>query len=380
MTSSSPLTERRLNRATLARQLLLERGALDVPAAVRQVVGLQAQEAASPYIALWARVRDLDAAQVDRAFADGSIVKASLMRLTLHAVVAEDYRPFHEAMQPSLQGSRLYDRRFTVAGVSVGEVEALLPEVLAFAGEPRTNADVEAWLGERLGADTGRQVWWALRTFAPLRHAPVGTPWSFAYRPAYRAAPPPHDRPDPEGALATLIRRYLEGFGPASVADVAQFAMITRARVKAAVESMGDGLVRVPGSGGKHLLDVPGGLLPDEDVPAPPRLLPMWDSTLFSYDDRSRIIPPEYRRVLIRTNGDTLSTLLVDGRVAGVWRLAGEGIEATAFEPLREDAWDGLATEARSLLAFLGDRDPKLYSRYARWWTQLPVAERRLLR
>ncbi len=119
--------------------------------------------------------------------------------------------------------------------------------------------------------------------------------------------------------------------------------------------------------------------VPDEDTPAPPRLMAMWDSILLAYADRSRVIPPEYRKLVMRSNGDVLPTLLVDGYVCGVWRPVDGGIEATAFHPLPDDAWDGLAAEARQLVAFLADREPAVYSRYARWWTDLPTADVHLL-
>jgi hypothetical protein len=126
------------------------------------------------------------------------------------------------------------------------------------------------------------------------------------------------------------------------------------------------------------LYDVPGVPVPDEDTPAPPRLLPMWDSVLLAYADRSRVIPPEYRRVVIRSNGDVLPTLLVDGYVAGVGRAVEGGIEASAFRPLPDETWAGLAAEAASLLRLL-DRDPLVYGRYDHWWRDLPAAEVRLL-
>jgi hypothetical protein len=105
----------------------------------------------------------------------------------------------------------------------------------------------------------------------------------------------------------------------------------------------------------------------------------MWDSILLAYADRSRIIPPEYRRSVIRSNGDTLPTLLVDGRVSGIWRPVNGGLEATAFRRLTDDEWQGLEDEAVALVAFLADRDPQVYRRYARWWTDLPAAEVRML-
>jgi hypothetical protein len=378
-TSTGRLSARALNRATLARQLLLERAPLGVVEGVRRVVALQAQEAASPYIALWTRLRDFDPSALDRAFADGSVVKSTLMRVTLHAVVSDDYLGLHTAMQSTLRASRLHDPRFRVAGLTIAEVDALLPEILAYAAEPRMNAEAEAWLDERLGPERGRQVWWAVRTFAPFHHAPNGATWSFGSRPSYRASRGPHERGDPAVARPTLVRRYLEGFGPATVADIGQFALLPRELIRAAVEALGDGLVRYEGPGGVELLDVPGGALPDETVAAPPRLLPMWDSILLAYADRSRVIPPEYRAHVIRRNGDTLPTILVDGQVAGVWRPTPDGIEVTAFEAMPDDVWEGLDAEARSLLRLVAERDPRTYNRYARWWSQLPGGEVRLL-
>jgi hypothetical protein len=374
-----PISDRQLNRATLARQLLLERARLPVVEVVRQVVALQAQEPASPYIALWNRVDGFDAADLDRAFREHALVKATLMRVTLHAVDAADYPTFHDAMQTTLQAARYNDRRFRRAGVSKAALDALLPEVLAFAASPRSNAEAEAWFDERLGELPKPSVWWALRQAGPLVHAPTGPPWTFGSRPLYLAARDQRRAGDPPASLRRLVRRYLEGFGPATAQDIAQFGMLNRPLVRAAIAELGDALVRLPNSGREPLLDVPDAPLPDPDVPAPPRLLGMWDSALLAYSDRGRLIPEAYRRIAIRSNGDVLPTLLVDGYVAGVWRPTGEGIEATAFRHLDDDAWAGLDAEARSLRAFLADREPTAYRRYSRWWTGLPAEEVRLL-
>jgi hypothetical protein len=186
--------------------------------------------------------------------------------------------------------------------------------------------------------------------------------------------------PDVSAAgLQALIKRYLEGFGPASLADIAQFALGYRPLFKEALKALSGELERLEGPDGKEMYDIPGAPYADEDTPAPPRLMAMWDSILLAYADRSRVIPPDYRRLVIQSNGDVLPTLLVDGYVAGVWRPAEGGIEATAFHRLPEDAWERLAAEARSLVAFLADREPKVYRRYDRWWRTLPGAEALLL-
>jgi hypothetical protein len=338
----------------------------------------QAQEAASPYIALWNRLAGFDPADLDAAFADRRVVRATLLRITKHAVHADDYPAFHNAMQPSLRASRLHDRRFAGSGLSVAEVDAFLPQLLAFADRPRTKAEVEDLLEARTG-DRNPRMWWALRTFAPLLHAPTGGPWSFRTRSSFVAAPV-RLPPERQGASTRrLVRRYLEGFGPASVQDIAQFSLLRRPVVRDALAALAGELERLEGPDGAELFDLPGAPLPAEDSPAPPRLLPMWDSVLLAYADRGRVIPPDHRRLVSRNNGDVLPTLLVDGYVAGVWRPVPGGIEATAFHPLPDESWAGLAAEAAALLAFLADRDPAVYRRYGRWWASLPSAEVRVL-
>jgi hypothetical protein len=373
------LTARQLNRATLGRQLLLRREPLAVVEAVHRVVALQAQEPASPYLALWNRLVDFDPMELDRAFADGTVVKATLMRIALHAVDASDYRAFHHAMQRTLRAARLGDPRFTVAGLSIADADRLIPRLLDFAARPRTNAEVEAWLAEQPGVPAHPGVWWALRTFAPLVHAPSGGAWSFGPRPSYVAARDEPRSENPDDSMQWLVRRYLEGFGPASARDVAQFALIGTATARDALRSL-SGVESREGPDGAELFDVPGGLLPTEDTPAPPRLMAMWDSILLAYADRSRIIPPDYRRLVTRQNGDVLPTLLVDGYVAGAWRAVEEGIEATAFHRLSNEAWSGLESEASALMAFLANRDRTVYRRYAHWWSTLPSIEVRVLR
>ncbi|MEV0170299.1 winged helix DNA-binding domain-containing protein [Streptomyces sp. NPDC050803] len=377
------ITAQELNRATLSRQLLLAREPLALPDGVRRVVALQAQHPASPYLALWNRLTDFEPAGLDAAFTGRSVVKATLMRITLHAVHAEDYQVFRTAMQPTLYGSRL-GYRFAAAGLTPADAEQLVPELLAFAERPRSSAEMQAWVEERLGAERKDGAWWGLKAYTPLHHVPTDAPWSFGVRSSFVAAgtgPVPTGRAVEPEALRTLILRYLSGFGPATVADVAQFAMVQRAPVRAALRDL-DGVVeQLQGPDDVTLFDLPGASRPPADTPAPPRLMAMWDSILLAYADRSRVIPEVYRPLVIRNNGDVLPTLLVDGQVAGVWRPVDGGIEATAFHPLSPATWDGLAAEAQALTALLADREPAVYSRYGHWWAKLklPDAEVRLL-
>lgn len=372
------LTARRLNRATLDRQLLLRREPLDVAAAVRRVVALQAQEAASPYLALWNRMAAFRPADLDAAFAENVVVKATLMRITLHAVHTDDYPAFHNAMLRSLRASRLGDRRFTTTGLSIADADALVAQLVEFASRPRTKVEVEDLFEAHLG-DRRPGVWWALRTFAPLLHVPTGGPWSFGHRASFVAARTRLPAEHRDESVRRLVRRYLKGFGPASVPDVAQFTLLTRSVARDALRALAGEVETLAGPDGAELFDVPGASLPAEETPAPPRLMAMWDSVLLAYSDRGRVIPPDYRRLVIRQNGDVLPTLLVNGYVAGVWRPVEGGIEVTAFHRLSDEAWTGLAAEAGALTTFLADREPVVYRRYTHWWTALPSAEVRVL-
>lgn len=351
---------------------------MPVGEAVRAVLALQAQEPASVHLALWARVEGLEAADVDRMLAAATLVRSTLLRVTLHAVHAADHRTVHQALTPTLRAARLNDRRFRATTVTPEEADAALAELLAWADRPRTNAEAEAWLAER-GLDDP-MVWWAMRQYGPLRRSiDPDAPWSFSTSTAtYEAIDParPVRVPDDvaDDALGTLVERYLAAFGPATVGDVSRFALVPKRRLRAVVAGLADRLVAHEQEDGRLLLDVHGAPLPDQDTPAPPRLLPMWDSILFAHEDRTWIIDDDVRASVIRRNGDTLPTVLVDGRVVGVWRPAPDvhGVEVTTFRPLADEHWEGLAAETASLLTFIGDRDPRLFGRYLRWWDRLP--------
>lgn len=373
------LTDRQLNRATLERQLLLQRVPLEVEPAVAHLLALQAQSPPSPYLALWNRLTGSVPSDLDAAYASGRVVRATSLRITLHAMHVDDHPVLRAAMLPALRASRLRDRRFTESGLTAEEVDALAPRVLAFAAtEGRTRAEVETHLAEHLGAPPHERVWWALRTYAALRYAPTGDPWSFGATPAYLAAAPDHEV-DPVGAIAEVVRRYLAAFGPASIQDVAQFTLLRQHQLAPAVETLGDELERHTAEGGRTLLDLADAALPEDDGPAPPRLLPMWDGTLLAYADRSRVLPDAHRPVVIRRNGDVLASVLVDGQVRGVWRTVDGDVEVTAFEPLDDATWEALAVEAAALRELLAERDAAPYGRYDHWWAKLPDGDRRLV-
>lgn len=376
------LSARTLNRTTLQRQMLLHRESLPVPEAVRRLMALQAQHAASPYVALWNRLEGFDPAAVDAAFVAQDLVKATLLRMTLHAVHGDDYAPFRQAMESRIRSGWLGEERFQQFVVATGDdVGVLMADLLAFTAEPRTGIEVGAWLEQRLGPEPDPQMVDLVRGYAPLLHAPLGLPWTFGPRASWQAPRSVPILADPgaeQQGQAALIRRYLAGFGPATVPDIATFTILKRGTVKEVLATMDD-LVQLDGPGRVPYYDLPGMDLADEGQAAPPRLMAMWDSVLLANHDRSRILPPDYRKLVIRVNGDVLPTVLVDGYVAGLWRTVDEGVQVMAFHDLSGETWSALAEEAQSLVAMLADREPGVYRRYDHWWKRLPDFETRVL-
>ena len=183
------LTARQLNRTLLRRQLLTERESLPAVDAVRRVVAVQAQQPAAPYVALWNRVVDFDPAELDAAFANHRIVKATLLRITLHAVAVEDRAVLQRAVLRTLRAARLNDPRFLRTGLTSADADASVADLLAYLSEPRSNAELDAFFAERFPDLPETGIWWALRSYAPLIHAPGPTPWTYGHRPAYLAAP-----------------------------------------------------------------------------------------------------------------------------------------------------------------------------------------------
>lgn len=359
-----------LNRATLGRQMLLERARVGVLEAIERLVGLQSQEPASPYLALWTRLAGFDAESLDRAFADRQVVKASLMRVTLHAVTARDYVHFW----PALAESHADFRRRALRWPDVDLPGEIAERTLEYAGEPRTNTDLRRFVGQFAEPVGDRDPWAAVRTLAPFVSVPEQVPWSFGRRPQFAAARSWLDLPFASAGegLEHLVRRYLAGYGPATVGDIAQFTKIARARLQETINRLAGELRVFRNERGRVLYDVLDGLLPPADTPAPVRFLPMWDSVLLAYEDRSRVIPAEYRSRLVQPNGDFLAAFMVDGVVAGLWRAqlvdGRTRISWQGFEPLPASAEDELAAEAERLAAFVDPREPEVFRRYARWF------------
>jgi hypothetical protein len=331
------LTARQLNRTTLLRQSLLARSTDDPTAAIGRLAGLQAQYANSPYIALWSRLDRFAIADLERALDDRSVVKAGVIRATLHLVIAADYPAYSVASATA----RTASWRPTADRVGVPTIE-LHRRLLAFAREPRTIAEMEANLEEivpdsaLVGNAPGGVNHVAFRmadSHGWLIHVPPSGRWGSFAKPRYvdasvwlQGATPP----DPEGALRVAVERYLRTYGPASDADIGKWIGQPRLpRIRAAIGALGERIVRYGGPDGRELVDLAGAPMATGDEAAPGRFLARWDEVLIGYDRRDRILPEAVvGDVIRRKNGDFLPSFTVDGYVAGTWSVASSPAEA----------------------------------------------------
>ena len=335
------LTLRELNRATLARQLLLERKRLSATTVIERLVGLQAQWPPAPYLGIWTRTTGFRRESLERELANAAVVKATVMRQTLHLVTRRDY---------ALLRAALSETNFPWQSATA---ERLAPAVRKLAANgPVTTAEALARfeLEHGLTGIEGRRAWRAARVRAHVLHHHETALWRGRPEGRFVAIdePEPHV---PVEARAEILRRYLAAFGPASRRDIGAWTMMHVPEIDRALERLD--LRRFRDESGRELLDVPRAPLPAADTPAPVRFLPKWDNVLLAFADRRRVLPEKYRKTVIRMNGDVAQTFLVDGFVAGMWRVEDGRVKLEPFEPLPRRVHRELGEEAGRLEAFL---------------------------
>ena len=341
------LTLRELNRATLARQLLLERKRIGVLPAIERLAGMQAQWPPSPYIGLWTRVTGFKRETLERAVLGGEVVKPTVMRGTLHLVTARDYPMFWWALRDM---PTWYDDTHVAHAMKALAGARKLAE-----SAPLTHKDGLAYLEREHGHadDTERRrIFHAVRRHAHLLHARESALWTGRPLGVFH----PHPEPEPMAVLAArteLVRRYLAAFGPGTRADIAAWSGLRIVDFAEALDAL-EPLRRFRDENGRELLDLPRAPLPPADTPAPVRFLPKWDNTLLAHADRSRVLPEELRKAVVGKTGDVTQTFLVDGIVAGSWSADKKGkIARVPFAPLPRAARREVDDEAALLEAWL---------------------------
>ena len=342
------LTTRRLNRALLARQLLLERSRIPLGRALERVGGLQAQYAPSPYIRLWSMLDGFTLGHLTRALERKRAVQGTLMRSTIHIVSPRDYWHFAAGVGPSRQEWWLRTWGKDVPGVDLDDTARELRDALA--GRTWHRKELDALLRER------SSTIWSGAWIPVVRLPPSGT-WDHRRADLFRLAGEwlvPAEVDEDQG-LERLLRRYLAAFGPTTFADAADWAGVARAKLERVAERVP--LRTLRDERGKELLDLPRAPLPPEDTPAPVRFLGTWDAVLLVHVRRTQILPERFRPLVFSTkNPQSVATFLVDGAVAGAWRVERAKQKATLrlepFEPLPRGTLRDVRDEGARLVRF----------------------------
>jgi hypothetical protein len=339
------LTLRELNRATLARQLLLARRRLSPVAVIERLVGMQAQWPPAPYVGIWTRTTTFRRSALERELARGTVVKATVMRQTLHLVTPRDYALIRAAMSETN-----FPWESTLA-------KRLAPSLRALAADGHvTTADALAHLERSHGLQgtEARRAWRAARMRAHLLHHHETALWNGRPEGRFVALVEPEAHV-PLEARAEMLRRYLAAFGPATRRDIVAWSMMHVPEIGRALDALEPELRRFRDEQGRELLDVRRAPLPDPDTPAPVRFLPKWDNVLLAHFDRTRVLPEPYRKRVIKMNGDVAQTFLVDGFVAGTWRADDGRVVVEPFATLSRAERRAVDEERERLEAFLAD-------------------------
>jgi winged helix DNA-binding protein len=344
-TAERTLIGAQLNRALLARQLLLERSEKPLPKVLERMGTLQAQYAPSMYIGLWSRMEAFERGQLDEALERRRAAQGTLMRATIHLVSRSDYWPAAIGIRRGRRELWLktnYRREYSAVQMS-----AAARKLHRRLGDgTMTRKEIHELLGSDSVVTNGVNMWIDL-----VRVPPSGT-WERRRADIYAAAehwlgPPPAKLDEAEG-IELLIRRYLGGFGPAAIDEIANWAGLHPKRLAPTIERIR--LRRFVAEDGTELLDLPRAPLPDPETPAPVRFLPTWDATLLVHARRTGVLPEEHRPKVFNTRTpQSVSTFLVDGRVAGTWRYEKGKVVTKPFGRLEAAARRELKEEAGRL-------------------------------
>jgi hypothetical protein len=350
------LTTRALNRALLARQLLLRRWRLTAAETIEGLVGLQAQEPPDPYVGLWTRLEGFRPEELSGLIADRKAVRMGLMRSTIHLVTARDCLVLRPVMQSVLE--RTYASSPFTRDLGGADLDELLAVSRALYEErPRTVKEMRALLHQRWPDGDPVSLAHSVRFLLPLVQIPPRGLWQTSGQVTQTTAQAwlgrSLDSPSPD----RVVLRYLAAFGPATVADVRTWSGL--AGLREVVERLRPTLRTFTDEMGRELFDLPDAPRPDPDTPAPPRFLPQFDNVALSHDDRSRIIGPEHRRMLLTEGEGGYGGLLVDGFARGTWRMTQDGDRATLqirqLDRLSAADRTAVTDEGLRLLSFLSE-------------------------
>ncbi len=356
MTASAPtLTTRQLNRATLARQMLLAREPAAATAVVERLAGLQAQLARPPFVGLWTRIEGFQRNDLIEPLLRREIIRATAMRGTLHLMSAADYVALRGALQPMLTKGMQAILRERAQGL---DMDALRTEArVFFGGKPATFDALRNHLKAKYPQADERAMGYAIRMHLPLVQVPTDDAWGFPAASDFALADDWLGKkvPTEEAPAHTLVRRYLAAFGPATPRDAQVWSGLQSLR--AGFEELRPELVTFRDERKRELFDLPDAPRPEEGSSAPVRFLPEFDNLVLAHDDRTRVIADEHRPKVTLKNLQVRATFLVDGFVAGTWKVERKRKTATLvlepFGKLAKKALAELEREGEALLRFV---------------------------
>ncbi|TCO41591.1 winged helix DNA-binding protein [Kribbella antiqua] len=352
------LSAQAVNRATLARQMLLGRAEVSAVEGVARLVGMQGQEPKHPYVGLWSRVDGFEEGQLDQAVQDREVVRATLFRGTLHLVTADDYLRFRSTLAPVLEaGLKVLGDR----GEGLEPAKVIKAARALLKKEPLTFTEVRNALQEKFPGVNERALGFCTRMMVPLVIYPTDARWSWPANARFTPAEDWLGSPVEQNAVpGELVVRYLEAFGPATPADFQTWSGLQKAKPlfdELELEQFTD-------DSGKTLYDVPDAPRPDPDTPAPVRFLPEFDNLLLAHAKRERIIADEHKPAVYTKNLRVKATYTVDGLVAGLWTAEKKRgvatLTLTPFGRTTKKVAAELEREGDGLLRFL-EPDAKAY-------------------
>ncbi len=348
----SALSMRHLNRATLARQLLLERDGRTPADAVSHLVAMQAQLARPPFIGLWTRLAGFTREALGTLMRRKIVVRATTLRGTIHVMTAADYLRLRACLQPGLDAGLRAILKTRIDEAALADIERT---GRAFFATPHTFDELRDDLVDRDAACDVRAIAYAIRLRVPLVQVPTDDAWAYPSQARFQAADRYLGRhPSPCKTLETLARRYLAAYGPATVKDLEAWAGL--GGLKAVLESLRPTLVSLKGPGRGELFDLPDAPRPDPDTAAPIRFIPDYDNLVVTRADE-RVVPRAYRKAVFLPGLRVAPTVLIDGFVAATWKATREKDHAALviqpLGPLSARAKKAIEPEADALLRFL---------------------------
>lgn len=348
------LGRRALNRALLARQLLLRRSGMPVPDAIEHLVGLQAQTPHSWYVGLWTRLEGLDPVAVGGLLEERRLVRVALMRSTIHLVTAGDCAALRPLVQTVIERSVKGQFGRRLEGLEREEVAAAARALLE--EQPRTFSELAGLLDGRFPGRDAFAMGQAVRAWVPLVQVPPRGVWGKSGRAAHTSVEAwLGQAPSPHSSLEKLVLRYLAAFGPATVKDVQAWSGLTRLREVA--DRLRPRLATFRDEHGAELFDLPDAPRPDPDIPARPRFLYDYDNLLLSHADRTRVIISDYYRQGFTSDGPMPSIVLLDGFTGATWKITRHRGTATLtikpFTRMSDEETEALTEEGARLLAFV---------------------------